>query len=325
MGNSQSELESTLIKDYSNVQTLKFVPDSQMLRKILKGLYMRKLTAGERGYGIHEEQDVLPAGCKAECEFVFEDKLRRGLTSLCFSEKRYHVITGDFLYTRGEMLNLNNDKAREYFTKNRNFIYRYPVENPEDILESMRSSNPDSTNDSYRTKIGISFVKNLYEKFDGGSLLHLNLNSNKTCGLFFNVAVGNKLYGSKQNMFGDSCNKLKEGKILLLDVSGEEDYYVLVKSQRGDFFCCVKLAIIQEVFKEKMERDFEVLSAHEDFIQTYDIEIDQIDSPFLSYGRKKSSRKKGRRKAKPSPKGKPMPKGKPKATKKRKNKKRKTK
>ena len=298
MGNSQSELESTIKKDYSNVQILKFVPNEyrENLKDILRtSLKTRHLTAGERGYGITEEQDVLPPGCKAEIEFVFEDKLRRALTRLCYFSDSYDVITGDFLYTRGEMLNLKNPRERKYFTKNRNFIFRHPVENPEDILESMYSNNPDSTNDKNREKIGISFVKNLYETYKGGTQLHLHLNSDKTCGLFFNVVVGNKIYGSKQNMFGNSCNKLKPGKILYLDVNGDEEYYVLVPLQRGDSFCCVNLSIIGEVFEEK-KRDIEIFSTGEDFIENN--EISQINNPLQSYGRKKSSRNKRNRKGK---------------------------
>ena len=54
-------------------------------------------------------------------------------------------------------------------------------------------------------------------------------------------------------------------------------------------------------------------------------ELPSFNPDNVGFGRKKESRKKGRRKAKPAPKGKPMPKDKPKATKKRKKVKRKTK
>ena len=290
MGNSQSELESALKKDFSNVQILKFIDldkHKEDLKKYLKAfLKTRRVTAGERGYGITEEQDVLPPDCKAEIEFVFGSELRRALTSLCYYSDSYRVITGDFLYTRGEMLNLKNPRKREYFTKNRNFIFRHPVENPEDILESMYSSDPDSTDDKDREKIGISFVTNLYETiYKGVTQLHLNLNSDKTCGLFF----------SKHNMFANSCHKLTARKILYLDVNGVEEYYVLVPSQRGDFFCCVNLSIIQEVFEEK-KQEIKVLSAGNEFIA--DNEIAQINNPLRSYGRKKSSRNKRNRKGK---------------------------
>jgi hypothetical protein len=293
MGNSQSELESTLKKDYSNVQILKFIDLNEhkedLKDKLRTHLKIRRVTAGERGYGPNERQDPLPSNCKAEIDFVFNDLLKEELTSLCYFTDSYHVITGDFLYTRGEMLNLKNPREREYFTKNRNFIFRHPVENPDDILESMKSSDPGSTKDKDREKIGISFVKNFYKKKQGGSLLHLHLNSDKTCGLFFN----------KHNMFENSCHKLKGGKILYLDVGDKDDNYVLVPSQRGDFFCCVKLSIIEEVFKEK-GNEIEVLSAGNEFIA--DNEIAQINNPLRlrSYGRKKSSRNKRNRKGKAS-------------------------
>ena len=292
MGNSQSELESTLKKDYSNVQILKFIDldehKEDLKDKLITHLKIRRVTAGERGYGPNERQDPLPHNCKAEIDFVFNDLLKEELTSLCYFSKSYHVITGDFLYTRGEMLNLENPREREYFTRNRNFIFRHPVENPDDILRSMKSSNPGSTNDKDREKIGISFVKNFYKKKQGGSELHLYLNSNKSCGLFFN----------KHNMFANSCHKLKAGKILYLDVGGKVEYYVLVPSIGGDFFCCVKLSIIEEVFKKK-GNEIQVLSAGNEFIADEDNEISQINNPFRrSYGRKKSSRNKRNRKGK---------------------------
>ena len=300
MGNSQSELESTLKKDCRNVQILKFIDldnhkHKERLKKILKAFLKTKhLTAGDKGYGITEEQDVLPPDCKAEIEFVFGSELKRALTSLCYYSDYYRVITGDFLYTRGEMLNLKNPREREYFAKNRNFIFRHPVENHKDILESMKSNNPGSTNDKDREKIGISFVTNLYETYNKGvTQLHLNLNSDKECGLFFNIVAGGKIYGSTTNWYANDCNKLKAGKILYLDVGGKEGYYVLFPSQRGKFFCCVNLSIIQEVFM------IEVFSTGEDFISNN--EIAQIDNPLLlrrSYGRKKSSRNKRNRKGK---------------------------
>ena len=136
MGNSQSELESTLKKDYSNVQILKFIDleHNEDLKEYLKEyLKIRRVTAGERGYGPNERQDPLPPNCKAEIDFVFNDLLKEELTSLCYFSKSYHVITGDFLYTRGEMLNRKNPREKEYFTTNRNFIFRHPVENSDDI------------------------------------------------------------------------------------------------------------------------------------------------------------------------------------------------
>lgn len=173
--------------------------------------------------------------------------------------------------------------------------------------------------------------KSWYKYLHTGNVLLLNINGIKK--FYFVIQDRNNYYCVNYSLVTDYIsNKIKGGIELIISPASES----LIKSELEkldeiDLPEYTESYTINQKLTELLNNASNSdLRLTEDEVNEINKRLHSSDLPEfnpdkLGYGRKKESRKKGRRKAMPSPKGKPMPKGKPKATKKRKNKRRKTK
>ena len=173
-----------------------------------------------------------------------------------------------------------------------------------------------------------------FTKLHTGNVLLLNINGNKNLYFVIDDIEKEICYCVNYSLVTDYISeKIEKGTELIISQASEsliksklEKLHEIDLPEYTDSYTINKK--LYELLNNASNSDLELTESDVIRINAYldkESEGASFNPDNVGFGRKKESRKKGRRKAKPAPKGKPMPKDKPKATKKRKKVKRKTK